>query len=62
MPLNVLVAIINCPNCLEEFEGAWLAAEDAGEAVPEDTLQLCPSCGHTWEAEYPCYSFKTEAG
>jgi len=61
---GVLVAVIHCPLrlCGAELEGTWLEPEDAGEDAPEKALQLCPDCGHLWDAEYPGYSFRTEAG
>jgi hypothetical protein len=59
---RVLVAVIACPDCGAEFEGAWLEPEDAGTDSPEPALQLCPEAGHVFEAEYPGYSFHTEAG
>jgi uncharacterized protein (UPF0212 family) len=57
--LPVTVAVLSCPECGAEFEGAWLEPEP-GEA-PESSRQLCPGCGHSWEAGYPGFSFTSEA-
>ena len=64
MPGEVLVAVITCPKdtCLAEFYGTWLEPGDPEEDSPEESLQLCPECGHTFTAEWPGYSFHTEAG
>jgi hypothetical protein len=59
--LQVLVAIICCPKCGTELEGNWAAPEDTDEA-PEDALQTCGSCAEIWLAEWPGFSFRTEAG
>jgi hypothetical protein len=61
MPLNVLVAIIDCPECAVLLEGTWAEPAESDDSV-DAARQLCGACGHTWEAEYPGYSFKTEAG
>lgn len=58
---RVLVAEIVCPECGFEFEGTWAEPADR-EEVPEPAFQLCPGRGHIFEAEYPGYSFRTEAG
>jgi hypothetical protein len=59
--MNVLVAIIRCPACETEQEGTWVEPGDSDEDV-EAALQTCGSCAEIWTAEYPGYSFKTEAG
>lgn len=59
--MNVLTAVIACPNCGDGMEGTWLEPEDRDSGV-EASLQECPSCAHRFEAEYPGYSFRTEAG
>lgn len=60
--LHVLVAVITCPNDGTEFEGTWQEPGDPEEDSPEESLQLCPGCGHKFTAEWPGYSFHTEAG
>jgi hypothetical protein len=57
---EVLVAVISCPGCGTELEGTWAAPEEP-EDVPELERQLCGSCGSTWTAEWPGFSFRTEA-
>jgi hypothetical protein len=59
--IRVLTAVIRCPGCEAELEAVWAEPED-GEDEVELTRQLCGSCGSTWTAKYPGYSFKTEAG
>jgi hypothetical protein len=64
---QVLVAIISCPgrpgwSCGTEFEGTWLEPGDPEEENPADAMQLCPACGHCFEACWPGFSFRTEAG
>jgi hypothetical protein len=59
---RVLVAVIACPRCGTEFEGAWAEPDDPGTDAPEPALQLCPERGCVFEADYPGYSFHTEAG
>ena len=61
--MNVLVAIIACPKptCGVELEGVWAEPEEPEDA-PERALQLCGSCGGSWTAEWPGFSFRTEAG
>jgi hypothetical protein len=59
---GVLVAVIKCPNDGTEFEGTWQEPGDLEEDSPEESLQLCPGCGHAFTAEWPGYSFHTEAG
>lgn len=61
LELQVLVAVICCPACKTELEGVWAEPADADEDV-EDARQLCGSCANTWEAEWPGFSFRTEAG
>jgi RNA polymerase subunit RPABC4/transcription elongation factor Spt4 len=61
-PERVLVAVIGCPECGTEFEGTWREPDDLGEDFPEESLQLCPGCGHSFTAGWPGYSFRTEAG
>jgi uncharacterized protein (UPF0212 family) len=58
---GILTAALECPNCDELTPCAWLAPEDGDEDV-EPGLQSCGSCGHIWTAEWPGYSFRTEAG
>lgn len=64
MPGEVLVAVIACPKgtCRVEFEGTWKTPDDPEEDFPEESLQLCPDCGYKFTAEWPGYSFHTEAG
>jgi hypothetical protein len=59
---EVLVAVITCPGelCEAEFEGTWLAPDDSDEP-PENAMQLCPECGRGFDAEWPGFSFRTEA-
>lgn len=64
---HVLVYVIACPGrpgspCGTEFEGNWREPEDLEDETPEAALQLCPACGYVFTAQYPGYSFKTEAG
>jgi uncharacterized protein YbaR (Trm112 family) len=59
--MNVLVAIICCPACKTELEGTWAEPEDSDEDV-EAALQTCGTCGEIWEAGWPGFSFRTEAG
>lgn len=56
-----LVMVICCPKCRVEMEGVWLEPEDSDDDV-EPALQTCGECAETWEAEYPGYSYRTEAG
>jgi len=57
--LNVLTAVILCPNCGMGLEGVWLAPE-AGDAV-EPCLHECGECARQFTAEWPGYSFTAEA-
>jgi hypothetical protein len=64
---KILAAVIACPGrpgwrCGTEFEGTWLEPEDPEDEGPEEALQLCPECGCTFTAQWPGYSFRTEAG
>ena len=55
-----LAAVISCPECAEEAEGVWRAPDERGD-LPEDSTQLCPHCGHVWDAPWPGFSFTAEA-
>jgi hypothetical protein len=59
---EVITVRITCPQklCRTEFEGQWIAPDERGEEVAP-SLQLCPECGHIFDAEYPGYSFTAEA-
>jgi hypothetical protein len=64
---RVLVAIVTCPGregsrCGTEFEGTWQEPADPEDDSPEESLQLCPECGHSFPAPWPGYGFRTEAG
>lgn len=64
---RVLVALVACPGrdgwrCGTEFEGTWAEPQDPMEESPADSLQLCPECGCTFTAQWPGFSFHTEAG
>jgi hypothetical protein len=60
---RILTAIIECTVCWEEFDGLWvddsIDEQDRAEAPTEE--QQCPN-GHQFEAEYPGWSFRSEAG
>lgn len=61
--MSVLTAVVECPECGVEFEGAWydgsMDAEQRDEAPVAE--QECPA-GHRFEAEYSGWSYTTEAG
>lgn len=59
---QVLVRVLCCPACRTEQECTWIEPEDLAEDTPEPALQLCASCGQQWEAEWPGYSYRAEAG
>jgi hypothetical protein len=59
--IAVLAAIICCPACRTELEAVWAEPGDSDES-PEPALQTCGSCADSWVAEYPGFSFRTEAG
>lgn len=58
-----LTALLDCPECDTPFEGTWhddsMDAEQRDEAPVQD--QQCPK-GHVFKAEYPGWSYTTEAG
>lgn len=57
----MLEAFIDCPRCGETVPGVWPKPE--GQDITEAPVakQECPN-GHVFEAEYPGWSFFTEAG
>jgi hypothetical protein len=60
-----LSAIVECPKCGTEFYGVWAVKgdiQDLAEAPVAPKYCPNPKCGHTWELEYPGWSFMTEAG
>lgn len=63
--MSVLSATIECPEekCGVSFEGFWY--DDSMDEEQRDEApvmqQECPS-GHKFEAEYPGWSYQSEAG
>jgi hypothetical protein len=59
----VLTSFLECPVCGVTIEGIWVTDAESLEdlASAPDAIQTCPD-GHTWQAEWPGYSFFTEAG
>jgi len=59
----ILTAILDCPQCDVPFEGQW--ADDSIDPEQRDDapvqIQACPN-GHQFEAQYPGWSYLTEAG
>lgn len=47
-----LVAVIACPACETELEGAWARAGDCGV----NALQCCGSCANIWSAAWPGFA------
>jgi hypothetical protein len=60
--LEPLIAVIRCPECGEPMEGTWLPPQDPEDTSPEPEAQMCGSCAHIWTADWPGFSFRTEAG
>lgn len=62
----VFTELVDCPvrGCGEEFDAVWrddsLAVEDMTEA-PRG-LQVCPACGHEFEATFSGWAMFGEAG
>lgn len=59
-----LTAFIDCSSCGTSFEGTWWDDSidpEQRDAAPS-ALQVCPSCGYSELAEYPGWSYLTEAG
>jgi hypothetical protein len=59
----VLTALVECPECGEDVEGIWeddSMDEEQRDEAPVAT-QECPA-GHSFEAQYPGWSWLTEAG
>lgn len=59
--MQVKTAVLDCPNCGTPVECVW-AEPDAPDEDVEPQLQNCGGCARPWTAEYPGYSFRTEAG
>jgi hypothetical protein len=63
--MSVLSAVIDCtyPKCGQSFEGYWY--DDSMDPEQRDeapvSMQECP-LGHKFEAEFPGWSWTTEAG
>lgn len=59
----VLTAFLECPECGVTTECFWATDAESAEdlASAPEAPQTCPA-GHTWQAEWPGYSFFTEAG
>jgi hypothetical protein len=53
-------AVLACPGCGEEVLCFWPAAQDQDETDAPAAEQAC-LCGHRWRAQYPGYSYRTEA-
>jgi hypothetical protein len=53
--LPVVTAVIACPKstCGTEFEGDWEEPGNPAQESPEDSIQLCPGCGHIFTASWP---------
>jgi hypothetical protein len=67
--VRVLTAIITCREaeggCGEEYDGIWPGEADGDEqdrAEAPVADQECPACHHVQSAEYPGWSFLSEAG
>jgi hypothetical protein len=63
--MAVLTAFVTCESDGTEYEGQWPAPEEGDEqdqAEAPVALQVCPSCGHEQEEEYPGWTFHSEAG
>jgi hypothetical protein len=58
-----LTAILDCPECEVSFEGRW--SDDSMDPEQRDEApvqaQQCPN-GHQFDAEFPGWSWTTEAG
>lgn len=58
-----LTAILDCPECDVSFDGEW--NDDSMDPEQRDDVpvqvQQCPK-GHRFEAEYPGWSYTSEAG
>jgi hypothetical protein len=55
-----LSATHRCAGCGEEADGIWPGTEQDGDGAPAAEQQC--ACGHRQLAEYPGFSFQTEAG
>lgn len=61
--MSVLTATVECPICETEFQGYWADASMDDEQRDEAPVasQECPH-GHKFDAEYPGWSYQSEAG
>jgi DNA-directed RNA polymerase subunit RPC12/RpoP len=58
--MAALSATYRCAGCGEEADGIWPGTEQDGDGAPAAEQQC--ACGHRQLAEYPGFSFQTEAG
>lgn len=56
--------MLDCPQCGTTFEGSWHDESMDPEQRDEAPVagQCCPDCWHHFEAEYPGWSYTSEAG
>lgn len=59
----MMSCMLECPECGEEFEGQWADGSIDPEQRDEAPVQsqACPR-GHVFDAEYPGWSYLSEAG
>lgn len=57
-------ALVTCPACALDFEGHWTDDSDTVQDMdgPPVAAQTCPGCGQVHLAEYPYWSWRSEAG
>lgn len=64
--MAIFVANLDCPasDCGEVFQARWEDDSDTQADAAESpvAVQECPACGHQFTAEYPGYTFNSEAG
>lgn len=61
----ILYAIVECPDCFEEFEGQWPVpdAEEIQDVEEAPVHEMaCTGCGCVFEEQYPGWVVHTEAG
>lgn len=57
---RTLTAVLPCPGCGQDADCLWIDPEGQDAVEAPSGEQRC-ACGHTWVAEYPGWSFFTEA-